>query len=398
MDGSIEALLTVDPGGPSRDDCLDRLGELDALLARVSARQERFLAAIHDPDDRKRWVREEVGCLMRWPHAYAEARLHQAAHVVAKLPRLLALHEAGQIGATHIRAAADATYGLDTPVIGKIENRVLGRAGSQTPGLFRASLRRAVAAEDRRGVEERHEVAKTHEKTVRLCPLPDGMAGIWSVHTAVDAEAIMARVSERADQLAGDTDGCRVDERRADALVELILGARDDGAVAGARALVQVLVPVGVADGSNDAPGELVGHGPIPASLCRQVLADASTRVERIRIDSLGRVLADPGIDDRPDRYRPSSAQTRYVQALHPTCRFPGCTRKAARCELDHIVAWDGRNTVVGNLEPLCSRHHHLKHETRWQVWRDRHGVTHWISPTGRHYRKPRDELPGSGP
>ena len=116
---------------------------------------------------------------------------------------------------------------------------MLGRAGSQTPALFRASLRRAVAAEDARTAEQRHAEAKRKEKVVRLCPLPDGMAGIWSVHTAVDAEAIYARLREiTATTSPGDARGDErgVDERRADALRDLVLGRSASGPAAGAGA------------------------------------------------------------------------------------------------------------------------------------------------------------------
>ena len=60
------------------------------------------------------------------------------------------------------------------------------------------------------------------------------------------------------------------------------------------------------------------------------------------------------GIDDHPERRFPSAAQWRWVTAQHPTCRFPGCNRRAIGCECDHIVPFNGRNTVIANLEPVC--------------------------------------------
>ncbi|MDT4914948.1 MAG: hypothetical protein QOC66_4076, partial [Pseudonocardiales bacterium] len=46
------------------------------------------------------------------------------------------------------------------------------------------------------------------------------------------------------------------------------------------------------------------------------------------------------------------------------------------------------------NLQPLCARHHHLKHETRWTVRRDPDGTTRWHSPSGHTYARPPDPLP----
>jgi hypothetical protein len=50
MDGSIEVLLDTDPGTLSHEDRLGLLVELDRLAARVAARTQRLLAAVHtDP-------------------------------------------------------------------------------------------------------------------------------------------------------------------------------------------------------------------------------------------------------------------------------------------------------------------------------------------------------------
>ena len=46
------------------------------------------------------------------------------------------------------------------------------------------------------------------------------------------------------------------------------------------------------------------------------------------------------------------------------------------------------------NLQPLCARHHHLKHEAGWSVRREPDGTTTWTSPTGHTYTRPPDELP----
>lgn len=403
MDGSLEALLRVDPAALSGEERLDHLERVHALAARVDAAREKALAALHDPDDRKRWVREEVAAALNWSSSYAQARLVQAAHVTAKLPGLFALHEAGRISAAHLRAAAEGTYLVPDRLIGRIEAQVLARVPNQTVPQFRASLRRAVAREDPRSFEDRHAQAVKAEKGVRISPLPDGLAGIWSVHDAVTAEAIFAQLTDHAYQSHGAVtgtdadDGQTLDARRADALAALVLGTDGTGGPA-RRVLVQLLVPAATAAGADDAPGELAGHGPVPASLCRAVVAEPSTTVQPIRLDAAGRVIADTGLDTRRHHYQPSAAQVRHVRAAWRTCRFPTCTRRAISCECDHLVPFSGHNTTVANLQPLCARHHHLKHETDWAAWRDRWGTTHWRSPRGREYRKPPDELPGDDP
>ena len=91
-------------------------------------------------------------------------------------------------------------------------------------------------------------------------------------------------------------------------------------------------------------------------------------------------------------RYEPCPALRDKVVQRDQTCRFPGCNRAAVTCELDHIVPYNGHNTVEPNLQALCPRHHHLKHESDWQVRRLDDGSTEWTSPTGRKYVKPPPE------
>src|SRR3984957_944273 len=55
--------------------------------------------------------------------------------------------------------------------------------------------------------------------------------------------------------------------------------------------------------------------------------------------------------------YHPSRALQHLIRARNATCTAPGCSRPAARCDLDHTTAWDnGGRTCECNLAPLCPR------------------------------------------
>jgi hypothetical protein len=85
----------------------------------------------------------------------------------------------------------------------------------------------------------------------------------------------------------------------------------------------------------------------------------------------------------------------RLVRAQRPRCCFPGCRRRAATCELDHVLDWQhGGQTAAKNLQPLCGRHHHVKHEAGWSVRHEPDGTVTWTSPTGHTYTRPPDEIP----
>jgi hypothetical protein len=103
-----------------------------------------------------------------------------------------------------------------------------------------------------------------------------------------------------------------MDQKRADTLRDPVLGRTTAGTPArGMR--VQVLVRED--NGTSDLPGELAGYGPIPASQVREILADPSTRIDRVLVDAAGRVIPECGIDDHPEHRFPSAAQ--WAGSLH---------------------------------------------------------------------------------
>ena len=104
------------------------------------------------------------------------------------------------------------------------------------------------------------------------------------------------------------------------------------------------------------------------------------------------RLLTDPVTGHLLDRGRTTYAVTGalrdFLVARDVTCRHPGCTRPAARCQVDHAVEWsDGGPTDTANTGLLCIRHHQLKTHGGWQIIESRpDGSCTWRSPTGRIY------------
>ena len=89
-------------------------------------------------------------------------------------------------------------------------------------------------------------------------------------------------------------------------------------------------------------------------------------------------------------QYRPSTALAAFVRMSAQTCSFPGCTKPAHRCDLDHVTPWPTGPTHPGNLRPLCREHHLLKTfrtgPNGWTMAARPDGATHWTSPTGHTY------------
>jgi hypothetical protein len=147
--------------------------------------------------------------------------------------------------------------------------------------------------------------------------------------------------------------------------------------------------------GADHRPCELVGHGPIPASLARDTAAESVW--QRLVTDPLSGTLLDHG----RSTYHPPAGLADHVRARDVYCRFPGCRRTAVDAELDHIVAWSdgGGTTSDHNLGASCTHHHRLKHHAGWQVHANPDGSLTWTTPTGhQHTTAPHDYRPDPAP
>lgn len=124
------------------------------------------------------------------------------------------------------------------------------------------------------------------------------------------------------------------------------------------------------------------GVGIIPATVIQQLSRSFGTTITRALID------ADTGItlETAQNTYRPGAKLRRFIHTRDQHCRFPGCSRPARYCDIDHVTAWPTGATTPANLQTLCRHHHRTKQSTRWTVTMTPEGICTWTSPTGRTY------------
>lgn len=119
-----------------------------------------------------------------------------------------------------------------------------------------------------------------------------------------------------------------------------------------------------VVDAARGVAAQVVGGGLLDAETARKLVAAAPSLRRLLTDDDTGVVL-----DMSRTTYAVPAALTAFVRLRDETCRFPGCRRRAERCDLDHVMAWaDGGSTCAANLTHLCRHHHRLKHATGWSV------------------------------
>ncbi|WP_196304673.1 HNH endonuclease [Rhodococcoides fascians] len=135
--------------------------------------------------------------------------------------------------------------------------------------------------------------------------------------------------------------------------------------------------------------GIYLGNASLAAALEAAIAADPTLGT------SVGR---DP-LTDRALIYRPDALTIAAVRLRDRHCRFPGCHRPAARCQLDHVIPFDHANplgggwTTVNNLQCLCEYHHSVKTAGYWTAVMLPGGAILWTSTS----KTTRITLPANG-
>jgi hypothetical protein len=237
-----------------------------------------------------------------------------------------------------------------------------------------------------------------------------------------------------------------MDELRAAVLCALLIGRdpesllpgpahRGLGALTGS---IHLTMPAAAWLGQSDAPGDVAGFGPVDADTCRdlasRLAASPGTRWCLTVTGPDGRAVAhgcaragpritpagDPratgpppagpggtwqawsawlasvqldwlerdscGHPRRVKSYRAGRTLRHLVIIRHRTCGFPGCSRPAVRCDLDHTVPYKPGITCECNLSALCRQHHKTKQAQGWHLTQPQPGVLIWTTPHGRSY------------
>lgn len=364
----------------------------------------------------RRAVIAELATALRIPERTMMRVVSEAWALSTRLPATLAALRVGDLDEAHARVIVDETTDVDDEAaLTRLDAELAVRAASTTAaGLRRIArrLRDGVLADT---LADRHARAR-EQRRIELEPANDGMAWLHLHLTAPDALLIRDRIGRIAGDATPSADGTTAaasaagaavaaratdsrtpDQLRADVARDLLLhgvppiGEAFHVAAATIRPTVHVTVPVLTLLDHDDAPGELDGYGPIDADTARELAAHAPTFTRLLTHPVSGTVL-----DVDRTIYRPPADLARWLRVRDQTCRFPGCARAAARCDVDHTEDWaDGGRTAFDNLAHLCPAHHHLKHETAWAVKHVGDGALEWRSPAGRrHLTEPPVRIP----
>jgi hypothetical protein len=326
---------------------------------------------------REEFVADHVAAVLSCTKAAANALLDTAVEA-SDHPSVMRAWRSGEIDSRKVGVIASGLRHVDRAYADSIAAQAITYGRTRTASQLRVWLDRRVLAGDPALAVQRRRRAMAARK-VSLTPLADGMAELAAYLPAVQARQIYDTVNAAA-MAAEENDRRAIDQRRCDALVDLIVGRAEPPQVN-----VNLVVTAETLLDSEAEPAWISGVGPVPADDAQQMVRTATKTTWR-------RLLADPDsgvLTDVGERsYRPSAKLDRAVRARDMTCRFPGCRRSATGLangtDLDHTVPWPTGATAASNLAVLCRHHHRLKHSPGWSVTNESDGRMTCVTPGGR--------------
>jgi uncharacterized protein DUF222 len=362
---------------------LAAVGELDARRAVELA--ETFYWRT-DPFEA---VAAEVSAAQNISRARAGGQVHFARTLRDRLPGVAKVFVRGTIDFRVVSTIIARTENVADEVIAELD-AAIARHCEKWMRLSGPKLRDRVdvwvAKFDPAGVRVPPKVDEGRNVVIQPGSSP-GIADIWGTIRAADGAAL----DKRIDALAGtvcDDDPRTHKQRRADACGPLARGeaslaclcGRDDcpagvERAAAAAAVIHVLADQATVDGTSDQPGYLAGFGILPAESVRELVPTAQLKPVKVPTSQ-----ADPG-------YRPTATTMEFIRWRDMTCRWPGCDRPVAKCDIDHTVPWPYGPTHPSNNKPYCRAHHLVK--TFCAGWTDQQlpdGTVILTSPTGHTY------------
>lgn len=392
--------MCVDPSAPARlANALDRVSELERAIRVAQAEQLAWVRVALDemrvveehPARSERENREwadrsfaaELATTVTVHERTAHRMMRDAVALAERLPATQRAFAAGDVSQRHVRDLVDAAETVDLDRLAAFEADALEKAVRLTPAAFRRALARIRHHYEAVPLQVRKERALVERRLV-VEPTDDGMAWVSLFCAAEHAVAIAARVSSLSRSRSAGDDRTKP-QRDADCAVALLLGIEDPttapapGDLGAVRAVVHVTVPV----------LSMLGHGDQPAALDGAPIDVETARALTAHAPSFRRILTDPETGavlryGRSTRRVPADLAG-WLRVRDGQCRFPGCGKPAAACDLDHTTPWkaDG-DTDHDNLAHLCRHHHRLKHRTGWRMRQDHDGVITWTTPAGR--------------
>ncbi len=250
--------------------------------------EQRLGRPLWSSECRTEFVADEIAVTLTCTKAVAARRYGIACDAV-HLPSLMTAWSSGRLDERKVSVIADGVRDVDPVFANSLAQAAVEYASTRTTTQVRAWLARRVIAADPGAAEIRHQRVVA-DRRVMLTPLPDGVSELTALLPSIQARQIYDTVNAVAHE-AGAEDVRTMDQRRADALFDLLVGRAEPPQVH-----VQVVVPVDTLLGEGAEPGVVPGLGPITASEARELASGgcgSPATWRRLLVDDTSGVLLD---------------------------------------------------------------------------------------------------------
>ena len=314
-----------------------------------------------------------------------------AAALVHEMPATMAALQAGEISEWRATLVARETACLTREDRQAADAELAGRLGELGDGQVEAAARAVAYRLDPYAFTARSQGA-VRDRRVTLRPAPDTMSRLSGFLPVAQGVAAFAALSREADALRAAGDARSRGQIMADTLVERLTGQATAAAV---PVQVELVMTDRALLSGADEPAHLVGLGPIPAPIARDLARDSDAPVW------LRRVFARPddgalvAMESRrrlfPDRLR------QFLILRDQTCRTPWCGAPIRHA--DHVVPVEaGGVTGAENGQGLCEACNHTKQAPGWRARPSPASAGHAVevtTPTGHTYTSRPPPAPG---
>jgi Domain of unknown function (DUF222) len=320
------------------------------------------------------------------------------ASTVAHMPALANALENGQVGSAHVDTVAQTLARMEPSDRSKLSAEsdwVAEMATRLTPEQLSKRLQqrvRELSADDGIATLERQ------RRAAFLRHWTDKDTGMVCLYGQFDPESgakLVGRVRNAVEALFHDRvpDTCPVDERKQDHLRALALVKLAEGeAVGSGRPELTVVIDLQtLLDGAHAKSRIDISSGvTLPVETIRRMACYADIIPAVLGADG---VLLDLGRSTR----LASAHQRRALRVMYSTCAVGNCDVSFDNCTMHHVSCWRrGGKTDIGNMLPLCSKHHHLAHEGGWKFHLDVERTLTITKPDGSRQTHP-PPLAGAG-
>ncbi len=423
----ISELALLDGCSDGVDDAgrVQLISALESLKAAAAAAQARVSVAFAEsqreaqrasgvaPDKVGAGIAEQVALARRESPTLGSRHLGLAQALASEMPHTMAALTAGELSEWRATLVARATAVLTAEQRREVDERLAGRLAGLSDKHVAAAAHALAYELDPRSVVERHAYARS-QRRVSMRPAPDTMAYLTALLPAHEAVAVYAALTRAAATARSQGDARSSDQVKADTLVERATGQAHADQVPLDISLV--MSDTTLAEGDH-SPAVLLGFGPIPGALARELVRDSvrtrssatrtstpsQPRVDIVKIAEIAEITESPQVrpadqreaddwsgrdvhaaqvwlrrlytdpstgiitaGDRTRRLFPAHLR-RLVVARDQWCRTPYCG--APIKHIDHAERHaDGGSTTLDNAQGLCERCNQAKETLGWTV------------------------------